>query len=525
MNYSEQLTSDKDFNEIWKKAEPYTMTSKERGYALWSAVNTVIDNGIEGAFVECGVWKGGSSMIIALTLLKRGVTDRTLFMFDTFSGMTAPGPDDNDFNDRPAANLMAGEDGDQVAELVKAAAPLEGVRAAMKSTGYNMDLIKFIEGDVCHTLPLTSTGEIALLRLDTDFYDSTLVEMEVLYPRLVRGGVMIIDDYGHWQGAKKAVEEYFARPEIPYARPMLWAIDYTGRGAIKVEDTAATQSARYDYIPPNMTDPKLSDLFPDAKVSDPMPVQWQYLRKQTPHLWRMDMRHKGAITGNASVEEAVCLYNFARQFSGKRGLEIGSHYGWTAAHLLAAGLKLDCIDPQFARPEHDALMRETFDQVPGSNGYKLWGGVSPEMVKPVLDSGEGPWSFAFIDGDHDGIAPATDAAEVLKYLADDAMVVFHDLTSPHVERGLRVFRDAGWNTRLINTMQILGVAWRGNVTPPDHVADPNVPKIVEPYLQKYLKSETKQPGEDAETAAQDAALAAGSQNGQSKGLLARLFGR
>ncbi len=486
MDVSQHLTKNPEFNEIWEKIQPYTMTSHERAFALWTAVNTVIDNGIEGAFVECGVWKGGSSMLIALTLLSRGISDRELFMFDTFTGMTDPGPADLDMENQPAGDLMAGNRGEEVADLVRAAAPLDGVRAAMESTGYDMSFVRFIEGDVRQTLVQTQTLGIALLRLDTDFYDSTMAELLALYPRLTQGGILIIDDYGHWQGAQLAVDEYFADPAVPFIRPMLWAIDYTGRGGIKLEESGRGEIERYDYIPPNMSDPGLSPIFPHAKAGDPWPIMWQYLRKQTPHIWRSDTRHVGAITGNASIEEAVCLYNFAKQFAGRRGLEIGTHYGWTAAHLLAAGLKLDCIDPAFAKSAHEKDVADALDQVKDSNGYRLWSGGSPEVVKEVSDSAEGLWAFAFIDGDHDGDAPTKDAREVLKYLAPDAMVVFHDLTSPHVEQGLAVFRAAGFSTRLVNTMQVLGVAWRGDVVPPDHVADPSVPEIVEPHLQKYF---------------------------------------
>ena len=495
MEFSQQLTQTPEFNAIWKQVQPFTMTSPERAFALWTAVNTVIDTGIPGAFVECGVWKGGSSMLIALTLKSRGITDRELFMFDTFTGMTDPGPSDRDMKDQHASKLMAGSEGKDVADLVRAAAPLDGVRAAMESTGYDMRNIRFVEGDVRQTLVNTPTPGIALLRLDTDFYDSTMAELLALYPKLARGGVLIIDDYGHWQGAQLAVDEYFADRSVPFQRPMLWAIDYTGRGGIKIEPSDSDEIERYDYVPPNMTDPELSRHFPAAKPGDPRPVMWPYLRKQTPHIWRTDTRHTGPITGNASIEEAICLYNFAKQFSGRRGLEIGSHYGWTAAHLVAAGLKLDCIDPAFSDPARRQVVGEALDNVDDSNGYRLWGGISPGMVKQVSDSAEGPWSFAFIDGDHSGDAPANDAREVLKYLAPEAMVVFHDMTSPDVERGLAVFREAGFATRLINTMQVLGVAWRGDVQPPDHVADPGVPEIVEDHLQKYLRSEYEQPGE------------------------------
>jgi predicted O-methyltransferase YrrM len=475
-----------EFDAIWEKVSPFTMTSPERGFALWTAVRGVVQAGLSGAFVECGVWKGGSAMLIALTLLQCGVRDREIFLFDTFEGMTPPGSQDLDLHGEHATALMAGSSGTVVAELVKAAAGIDGVHAAMASTGYDMRLVRLVKGDVMQTMPRTQTLRICLLRLDTDFYDSTLAELRSLYPRLVKGGPLIIDDYGHWQGSRQAVEDYFADPGNGFCRPLLWAIDCTGVAGAKVEAEGEVEIARYDYVPPNMSVPDLRELFPHAQPENPWAVAWPYLRKEVPHLWRSDSRNDSPwVTGNASVEEAACLHALASLFRGKRGLEIGTHFGWTGAHILAAGLRLDCIDPEFANPVREAAIREVFDVIPGAGVYVLWAGYSPGLVQQARAAQPEPWSFAFIDGNHDDDAPRDDAREVLKHLADDAIVVFHDLTSPFVERGLAVFRDAGFSVRLFNTMQILGVAWRGNVRPPRHIQDPNVPVIFHPHLAKY----------------------------------------
>ncbi len=490
-----------EFAVLWEKAQPFTMTSAERGYALWSAVNTTIENGLPGCFVECGVWRGGSSMLIALTLLSLGVRDRDIYLFDTFEGMTPPGEHDIDLTGTSAEELMQGSMGESVAELVRAAAGLDGVRAAMESTGYDMSRVHFIQGDVSKTLPVTQTLGIALLRLDTDFYDSTLAELHHLYPRLALGGVLIIDDYGHWAGSRRAVEDYFSNPANGYKRPMLWSIDYTGRGAVKAEGSVNVEIARYDYFPPGIDAPDLTGLFPYAQPQNPWNVPSPYLRPEVPHLWRTDSRNDMPYTiGNASVEEAVCLYALARQFEGKRGLEIGSHFGWTAAHLVAAGLHLDCVDPEFLREVRSKLVSESLDKVSGTGSYRLWGGYSPDILPEVRESKPEPWSFAFIDGRHDGSAPADDARGVLPFLAPDALVVFNDLAAPDVEAGLAVFRNAGFSTRLFNTMQILGVAWRGDVTIFDHVADRNIAPITLDHLRKYLPG-GEEPEEEGGTVA------------------------
>ena len=478
-------TYEPEFEELWARVEPYTMTSRERGHALWRAVNNIVDNDIPGSIVECGVWRGGSSMLAALTLMRRGAA-RQLVLFDTFTGMTKAGEADLDVHGDHADALMAGEKGPEVAALVRAEAGLEDVRKALTSTGYDMRLVRFVEGDVRETLVRTQTLRIALLRLDTDFYDSTLAELQHLYPRLESGGIMIIDDYGHWQGAKRAVDEYFDDPNRQTKRPLLWTIDYTGRIAVKADPPQRIELDRYDYIPPGMSPPDLLPLFPHADPGNPWAVQWDYLRSDVPHIWRSDSRHEGYVTGNASVEEAACLYTFAQQFRGLRGLEIGTHFAWTSAHLLAAGLRLDCIDPVLTDPVREAQVREPLDQIDGSNGYTLWPDYSPACVDRVRRSADDPWSFAFIDGNHDGDAPRDDARAVLPHMATDAMVVFHDLTSPHVEAGLNVFREAGWNVCLVHTMQILGVAWRGDVRPPEHEADPNVPYPWVSHLRKYM---------------------------------------
>ncbi|WP_111406280.1 class I SAM-dependent methyltransferase [Meridianimarinicoccus zhengii] len=476
------------FSDIWERVQPFTMISPERGFAVHQAVHAILDNGIGGSFVECGVWRGGAAMIMALTLLDRGA-HREIILFDTFEGMTEPGENDLDMHGADAAALMAGINGETVATLVRAAASLEDVRVALASTGYDMGLVRFVKGDVRQTLAKTSTGRIALLRLDTDFYDSTLSEFTHLWPRLAEKGVFIVDDYGHWQGARKAYEDYFADPTHGHMPPLLWRTDYTGYAGVKMQAREAHGIARYDYTPPGFDTPDLSVHFPHAIAQNPQEVNWPYLRAQVPHLWRSDLRDdKPWRTGNASMEEAACLYTLARQFEGKRGLEIGTHFGWTAAHLARAGLKVDCIDPELNHALRIEQVRSVLDAVSDPGSYRLWGGFSPDMVPEARASGDAPWSFAFIDGNHDSDGPRQDALAVIPHLDQSALVVFHDLTSPFVERGLYAFRQAGFSTRLFNTMQVLGVAWRGKVAVPRHIPDPNVPPYLPMHLDKYDRS-------------------------------------
>jgi O-methyltransferase len=204
-------------------AKPFTMTSTERMAALINAVIYVTQNGIPGDIAECGVWRGGSMMIVAQTLLAHGDRSRSLYLFDTFEGMSSPTENDKSFDDVSAAAQL---EQDPKGTGIWCYASLEDVRANILSTGYPEEKIHLIKGKVEDTIPHHNPASLALLRLDTDWYESTKHELNHLFPILDPKGILIIDDYGHWQGAKKAVDEYFAElGENIY----LHRIDYTGR--------------------------------------------------------------------------------------------------------------------------------------------------------------------------------------------------------------------------------------------------------------------------------------------------------
>jgi len=205
------------------------MTSVERLYALYKAVEYLAASGIAGDFVECGVWRGGSMMCAALTLLRRGDTSRGLYLYDTFEGMVPPEPADVDFRGQPAGARLASEERSEDS-TIWAYAPLERARRNLAATGYPEARITYVRGPVEQTIPGTMPERIALLRLDTDWYASTAHELRHLYPRLVPGGVLIVDDYGHWDGARRAVDEYFRGSET---KLLLNRIDYTGRIGVR----------------------------------------------------------------------------------------------------------------------------------------------------------------------------------------------------------------------------------------------------------------------------------------------------
>ncbi len=213
---------------IYRQVHPYTMTGEARVAALCQSIAFLEGQGIAGAVVECGVWKGGSMMAAALALLHRQSTCRPLYLFDTYSGMPPPQAVDVDHHGRSAAEWLA--DPSPEAEFVRARGDLHEVRRVMYATRYPWKKIHFVPGRVEDVLPAEAPPRIALLRLDTDWYASTAHELEHLWPRLAPGGVLIVDDYGHWQGARRAVDEYFARHDL---KVRLHAIDYTARLAIK----------------------------------------------------------------------------------------------------------------------------------------------------------------------------------------------------------------------------------------------------------------------------------------------------
>ena len=224
------LDFDSETIRICHRVRPYTMTSPERICALTNATRYVVQNNIPGAFVECGVWKGGSSMAIALTLL--GLCEsRDLFLYDTYSGMPAPSRLDISYLGEVAEKTFLrsklSEDSSDWC-----LSPLATVKENLLSTGYDEKRIRFIQGKVEQTIPANAPNRIALLRLDTDWYESTRHELIHLFPLLSDNGVLLIDDYGYWEGARKAVDEYLKENNINL---FLNRIDSTGRLAIKTK--------------------------------------------------------------------------------------------------------------------------------------------------------------------------------------------------------------------------------------------------------------------------------------------------
>jgi O-methyltransferase len=207
---------------IFNKVKPITLLEKERVFANIDSVQHIIDHDIDGDIVEVGVFKGGSiiSMILALEELK--IKNRKIHLFDTFEGMTEPTNVDIDLNNQHASILMDDP-------LVSCGCSLnEVIKNVNFHCKYPKDLINYHKGDILKTIFIPS--KIAILRLDTDWYESTKFELENFYDKVSKNGVIIIDDYGHWQGCKKAVDEFLSKnPKIEIEK-----IDYTGVKFFKI---------------------------------------------------------------------------------------------------------------------------------------------------------------------------------------------------------------------------------------------------------------------------------------------------
>jgi hypothetical protein len=221
--------------QIIDRCASYTLTSAARVQALIDAVQYCVARAVPGDFAECGVWRGGSVLAMILKLQELGVDDRTIHLYDTFEGMTKPSERDTSRYDDPALATWTepSDDGERAwSQFFQPEVFNEdAVRDLLRATLYPEARLNFVTGPVEQTLPDGAPDQLALLRLDTDWYESTRHELVHLYPRLSVGGVLIIDDYGHWDGARQAVDEYFREVAPPV---LLTRIDYTGRIAVKV---------------------------------------------------------------------------------------------------------------------------------------------------------------------------------------------------------------------------------------------------------------------------------------------------
>lgn len=250
---------------------------------------------------------------------------------------------------------------------------------------------------------------------------------------------------------------------------------------------AATDIPVGDYVSPNFQVIMPDSNFPNMTIGDTSTQSWQYLRREIPHNWYVDRRQP--YVGFLSRDEAHILYNTALQFAGKPALEIGCWLGWSACHLALAGVNLDVVDPLLGREEFYGSVTNSLTEAGVIDRVNLVPGFSPAQVTELFQKKKHQqWSLIFIDGNHDAPGPLEDAIACADYAAPDALILFHDLAAPDVAQGLDFLKSQGWHTMIYQTMQIMGVAWRGNVQPIQHIPDPNIEWHLPVHLQHYQVS-------------------------------------
>lgn len=238
-----------------------------------------------------------------------------------------------------------------------------------------------------------------------------------------------------------------------------------------------------DYISPGLAIVQPDSAFPFMGLGNLNLSDWAYLRREIPHNWYVDVRQPSI--GFLSRDEASILYNTALQFQGKRALEIGCWMGWSACHLALAGVILDVVDPLLENPSVYEGISTSLQSAGVVEQVTLYAGLSPEKVEEIAELHNRKWSLIFIDGNHDAPGPLLDAIVCENLAEDDAIILFHDLASPDVAQGLDYLQAQGWNTMVYQTMQIMGVAWRGNVQPVEHYPDPEINWKIPPFLRNY----------------------------------------
>ncbi len=245
-----------------------------------------------------------------------------------------------------------------------------------------------------------------------------------------------------------------------------------------------------DYVSPGFKVIRPEQAFPNMITGDTRTCGWTYLRREVPHNWYVDKRQP--TVGFLSRDEAHILYNTALMFKGKKALEIGCWLGWSACHIALAGVELDVIDPLLVREDIYESVNNSLQAAGVLDSINLVSGYSPQKVEELAEKLQRKWSLIFIDGDHEAPGPLNDAIICEQLAEADALILFHDLSSPDVAQGLDYFKQKGWNTMVYQTMQIMGVAWRGNVEPVKHRPDPKVTWNLPEHLQHYSVSGASQ---------------------------------
>jgi hypothetical protein len=222
----------------------------------------------------------------------------------------------------------------------------------------------------------------------------------------------------------------------------------------------------YDYQSPGL-EPLPEDVerfFPHVK---PTPAT----NSQVPHKGRRDSRFPGV--GWLTWDEASLMYNYSRLLRGRNVLEIGCWVGWSTVAWALGGAQMTVVDPVLGGLPQGDSCRDSLRRAGLLDEVRLLPGYSPQSVYPLFEEGL-QWNGFFIDGNHEGDGPLLDAKACHSGAAEDCIILFHDAVQPNICQALAWLGENGWECGMHYTSQFIGVAWRGNAAPLDHIPDPAV---------------------------------------------------
>jgi predicted O-methyltransferase YrrM len=391
--------------DIIKFVTPFTSVSRERIINVLNLIDNINNNNIPGDFIEIGVWKGGLIMAMALKCIQLGI-DRKIHAYDTFEGMTNPSYDDVDMNNEFAINIF---------NKVQCVSLFNETKANIDKTNYTN--IEYHVGDILKTDVSNIPGEISLLRLDTDWYESTKFELKNFYPLVSPGGIVIIDDYGHWKGCRKAVDDFLSTEGGKGKEIEINKIDYTGIWWQK-DGVNFGKSILQNVLhihPDSYPSRKLLENFHHFeniyKVLDgKFEYGWgSYLFNGTKYKYMRELLTKQEALYQVGEKSNSCL-------------EIGVYLGHSLLILLLSNpnLKITCVDndPRFA-PKVVEYLNANFN-----NRITFYLGDAVEVVNGLSDNDK--FDFIHIDADHNEPAVNAQFLASKRLAKDDAFIVFDD---------------------------------------------------------------------------------------------------
>lgn len=380
---------DTEFQELFQVIHPYTMVGEERLFSLFSLAKRVCREDIPGNFVECGVAAGGSSALLAYIIKRYSKRVRWHFAFDSFEGMPSPGEQDRDVAGM-AADLSGWGTG-------TCAAPEASLKEICDKLGVSQ-IVKPVKGYFETVLPKMrdKIGMIAFLHMDGDWYESTKTILHNLYDRVVNDGLIQVDDYGYWQGCKKAIHEFESSRSVQFE---VKQIDGTGIWFRK--------PAR----------------FPVNESISPLIVSAFHKIDKVPPL----------VPSQMSTNERFQLYYAIREllpskYTSLRFVEVGS---WAGGSLLlihramkekTADVKGFAIEPG-GQPQFYEVLKYLKDEVVH---LRMLSHQAAPQLKRLFQKDHSLPQIIFLDGSHKYDDVKQDIVDFFPLLAKGGIMIFHD---------------------------------------------------------------------------------------------------